>query len=67
MTGDVVKAMRHCPQPVIAAVEGVCAGAGAILAMASDLQAQAELMLTKDFHRAYEAFAARRKPLFEGD
>ena len=175
MTGDVVKAMRHCPQPVIAAVEGVCAGAGAILAMASDLryaapsarvaflfvrvglagcdmgacamlpriigqgrasellytgrsmsaeeglawgffnrvtepvfpsamelarelaagptlahamtkkmlheewnvsvdqaidmeaQAQAELMLTKDFHRAYEAFAARRKPVFEGD
>ena len=174
MTGDVVKAMRHCPQPVIAAVEGVCAGAGAILAMASDLryaapsakvaflfvrvglagcdmgacamlpriigqgrasellytgrsmgaeeglawgffnkvgdalalametarelaagptlahamtkemlheewnvtvdqaidmeaQAQAELMLTKDFKRAYEAFAAKRKPIFEGD
>jgi enoyl-CoA hydratase/carnithine racemase len=175
MTGDVVKAMRHCPQPVIAAVEGVCAGAGAILAMASDLryaapsakvaflfvrvglagcdmgacamlpriigqgrasellytgrsmnadeglawgffnqvkqqvlesalttarelaagpalahamtkqmlheewdvgvdkaidleaQAQAELMLTKDFHRAYEAFAVKRKPVFEGD
>jgi len=175
MTGDVVKAMRHCSQPVIAAVEGVCAGAGAILAMASDLryaapsakvaflfvrvglagcdmgacamlpriigqgrasellytgrsmsaeeglawgffnrvtepafpsamelakelaagptlahamtkkmlheewnvsvdraidmeaQAQAELMLTKDFHRAYEAFAAKRKPVFEGD
>jgi enoyl-CoA hydratase/carnithine racemase len=175
MTGDVVKAMRHCPQPVIAAVEGVCAGAGAILAMASDLryaapsakvaflfvrvglagcdmgacailpriigqgraaellysgrsmnaeegrawgffndlserpldmalalakelaagptlahamtkkmlheewhvpvdqaidmeaQAQAELMLTKDFHRAYEAFSAKRKPVFQGD
>jgi enoyl-CoA hydratase/carnithine racemase len=174
MTGDVVKAMRHCPQPIIAAVEGVCAGAGAILAMASDLryaapsakvaflfvrvglagcdmgacallprivgqgraaellysgrsmgaeeglawgffnkvgdalalametagelaagptlahavtkkmlheewnvtvdqaidmeaQAQAELMLTKDFKRAYEAFAAKRKPVFEGD
>jgi enoyl-CoA hydratase/carnithine racemase len=175
MTGDVVKAMRHCPQPVIAAVEGVCAGAGAILAMACDLryaapsakvaflfvrvglagcdmgacamlpriigqgraaellytgrsmgadeglawgffnkvvdqplgvsldiarelaggptlahamtkkmlheewnvtvdqaidmeaQAQAELMLTKDFQRAYEAFAAKRKPAFEGD
>ena len=174
MTGDVVKAMRHCPQPVIAAVEGVCAGAGAILAMASDLryaapsakvaflfvrvglagcdmgacamlpriigqgraaellytgrsmgaeeglawgffnkvgdalplametakelaagptlahamtkkmlheewnvtvdqaidmeaQAQAELMLSKDFKRAYEAFAAKRKPVFEGD
>jgi len=175
MTGDLVKAMRHCPQPVIAAVEGVCAGAGAILAMASDLRyaaasarvaflfvrvglagcdmgacamlpriigqgrasellytgrsmnaeeglawgffnrvadpvlsiamqaaqeladgptlahavtkkmlheewnltvdqaiemeavAQAKLMETKDFHRAYEAFAARRKPVFEGD
>jgi enoyl-CoA hydratase/carnithine racemase len=175
MTGELVKAMRHCPQPVIAAVEGVCAGAGAIIAMASDLryaapsaktaflfvrvglagcdmgacailprligqgraaellytgrsmsadeglawgffngladrvadlavekakelaagptlahamtkkmlhqewnagldeaiemeaQAQAILMQTKDFHRAYEAFAAKRKPVFEGD
>ena len=175
MTGDLVKAMRHCPQPVMAAVEGVCAGAGAILAMASDLrygapsakvaflfvrvglagcdmgacamlpriigqgraaellytgrsmsaeeglawgffnrvtddalaaaletakqlaegpnlahamtkkmlhqewnagideaiemeaQAQAMLMQTKDFHRAYEAFAAKRKPSFQGD
>jgi len=38
MTGDVVKAIRHCPQPVVAAVEGVCAGAGAILAMAADLR-----------------------------
>jgi enoyl-CoA hydratase/carnithine racemase len=175
MTGDLVKAMRHCPQPVIAAVEGVCAGAGAILAMACDLryaapsaktaflfvrvglagcdmgactilpriigqgraadllytgramsaeeglawgffngvtdrvvdfslekakelaagptlahamtkkmlhqewnagvdeaiemeaQAQAILMQTKDFHRAYQAFAAKQKPVFEGD
>jgi enoyl-CoA hydratase/carnithine racemase len=174
MTGDLVKAMRHCPQPVIAAVEGVCAGAGAILAMASDLRyasadakaaflfvrvglagcdmgacallpriigqgraaellytgrsmsaeegaawgfynavgdalalamkaaqdlaagptgahavtkqmlheewnvtvdraiemeavAQAKLMERKDFHRAYEAFAAKKKPAFEGD
>ena len=38
MTGDVVKAMRLCPQPVVAAIDGVCAGAGAILAMASDLR-----------------------------
>jgi enoyl-CoA hydratase/carnithine racemase len=38
MTGELVKAIRHCPQPVIAAVDGVCAGAGAILAMASDLR-----------------------------
>jgi enoyl-CoA hydratase/carnithine racemase len=38
MTGDLVKAMRHCPQPLVAAVDGVCAGAGAILAMASDLR-----------------------------
>jgi enoyl-CoA hydratase/carnithine racemase len=38
MTGDLVKAMRACPQPVIAAVDGVCAGAGAILAMASDIR-----------------------------
>ena len=38
MTGDVVKAMRLCPQPIIAAVDGVCAGAGAILAMAADLR-----------------------------
>src|SRR5690606_5636648 len=35
MTGDLVKAMRNCPQPIIAAVDGVCAGAGAILALAS--------------------------------
>ena len=38
MTGDLVKAMRHCPQPIVAAVDGVCAGAGAILAMGSDLR-----------------------------
>lgn len=38
MTGDVVEAMRACPQPIVAAVEGTCAGAGAILAMASDLR-----------------------------
>ncbi len=38
MTGDLVKAMRACPQPIIAAVEGTCAGAGAIMVMASDLR-----------------------------
>ncbi len=38
MTGDLVKAMRHCPQPIIAAIDGVCVGAGAILAMASDIR-----------------------------
>jgi enoyl-CoA hydratase/carnithine racemase len=150
MTGDLVRAVRACPQPIVAAVEGVCAGAGAILAMASDLriaspnaktaflftrvglsgadmgaeeglawgfwnrlsgnpladaqelardlargptlahaatkrqldaewhvpietaldmeaEAQARLMQTRDFHRAYEAFAAKRTPEFQGD
>ena len=38
MTGDLVKAMLHCGKPIIAAVDGVCAGAGAIIAMASDLR-----------------------------
>ncbi len=38
MTGAVVKAMRTCPQPIVAAVDGVCAGAGAILAMGSDMR-----------------------------
>jgi enoyl-CoA hydratase/carnithine racemase len=38
MTGDLVKAMRACPQPIVATIDGVCAGAGAILAMASDLR-----------------------------
>lgn len=38
MTGDLIKAMRTCPQPIVAAVDGVCAGAGAILAMGSDLR-----------------------------
>ena len=38
MTGDLVRAIRACPQIVIAAVDGVCAGAGAILAMASDMR-----------------------------
>lgn len=38
MTGDLVKAMRACPQPIVAAVEGICAGAGAIIAMAADMR-----------------------------
>src|SRR5579859_3197117 len=38
MTGDLVKAMRACPQPIVSAVEGICAGAGAIIAMASDMR-----------------------------
>ena len=38
MTGDLVQAMRNCPQPIIAAIDGACVGAGAILAMASDLR-----------------------------
>jgi enoyl-CoA hydratase/carnithine racemase len=38
MTGDLVKAMRGCPQPVISAIDGICAGAGAIIAMASDMR-----------------------------
>jgi enoyl-CoA hydratase/carnithine racemase len=37
-TGELVKAMRACPQPIVAAIDGICAGAGAILAMASDLR-----------------------------
>ena len=38
MTGDLVKAIRKCPQPVISAIDGICAGAGAAIAMASDLR-----------------------------
>ena len=38
MTGDLVKAIRNCPQPVIAAIDGVCVGAGAAIAMAADMR-----------------------------
>jgi len=38
MTGDLVKAMRHCPQPIVAAIDGICAGAGAMIALASDFR-----------------------------
>jgi enoyl-CoA hydratase/carnithine racemase len=146
MTGDLILAMRKCPQPIIAAIEGVCAGAGAMLALASDFryasptaktaflftrvglaeegerwgfynrivesaqlaqevaavaaslasgpsfahamtknmlhqewsmtveqaieaeaQAQAICMQTNDFERAYRAFVAKQKPVFEGN
>jgi enoyl-CoA hydratase/carnithine racemase len=46
MTGDLVRAMRACPQPIIAAVDGVCAGAGAILAMSSDIRLSTPLSKT---------------------
>jgi enoyl-CoA hydratase/carnithine racemase len=38
MTGELVASMRACPQPIVAAIDGICAGAGAIIAMASDLR-----------------------------
>ncbi len=38
LTGELVRAMRSCPQPIVAAIDGTCAGAGAILAMAADLR-----------------------------
>ncbi|VVE20263.1 enoyl-CoA hydratase [Pandoraea iniqua] len=38
MTGDLVKAMRACPQPIISAIDGICAGAGAMMALASDMR-----------------------------
>src|SRR5271165_6400827 len=38
LTGDLVKAMRACPQPIVAAIDGICVGAGAILALASDMR-----------------------------
>src|SRR5579862_2229156 len=38
MTGDLVKAMRACPQPIVSAIDGICMGAGAIIAMASDMR-----------------------------
>ncbi len=46
MTGDLVRAMRGCPQPIVASVDGVCAGAGAIMAMASDLRLSAPISKT---------------------
>jgi len=46
MTGDLIKAMRACPQPVISAVEGICAGAGAMMALASDMRLGTEAAKT---------------------
>jgi len=48
MTGDLIKAIRACPQPVVAAIDGVCVGAGACLAMASDLR-----LATRDAKTAF--------------
>ena len=38
MTGDLVKTMRNCPQPIVGAIDGICAGAGAMMALACDLR-----------------------------
>ena len=38
MTGDLIKAMRLCPQPIVAAIDGICAGAGAMMALAADMR-----------------------------
>ena len=38
MTGDLIKQMRLCPQPIIAAIDGICAGAGAMMALAADMR-----------------------------
>ncbi|AOY93447.1 enoyl-CoA hydratase [Cupriavidus sp. USMAA2-4] len=46
MTGDLVKAMRACPQPVISAIDGICAGAGAMMALASDMRLGTEAAKT---------------------
>jgi len=46
MTGDLIKAMRACPQPVISAVDGICAGAGAMMALASDMRLGTEAAKT---------------------
>ena len=71
MTGDLVKAMRLCPQPVIAAIDGVCAGAGAMLALASDLRlgtASAHLLFVftrrvgRRRHGCLHAVDARHRP-----
>ena len=115
MTGDLVKAMRGCPQPIVAmasdlrlgtarcktaflfnrvGLAGCDVGACAILpriigpsfangitktmlhhewamtpeqAIEAEAQAQAICMLTQDFRRAYEAFAAKQQPVFQGD
>ncbi len=66
MTGDLVKAMRACPQPVIAAVDGVCAGAGAIMAMASDLRIATPESRSSSTASAWRAATWARAPSFRG-
>ena len=46
MTGDLVKQMRLCPQPIIAAIDGICAGAGAMMALAADMRLGTQLAKT---------------------
>ncbi len=59
MTGELVKAMRACPQPIVAAVDGICAGAGAIVAMASDLRlGTARAKSSVVMHRAWASASA---------
>ena len=61
MTGDLVKAMRACPQPVIAAIDGVCAGAGAIVAMAMIAPAPAQTPSTATMIGCGQARIARTR------
>ena len=67
MTGDLVKAMRACPQPVVAAVDGVCVGAGAMIALAADLRIATPAARPPAPHdrsraeSAYDSRASRRR------
>ncbi len=46
MTGDLIRNMRHCPQPIVGAIDGICAGAGAMMALACDLRLGSPLTKT---------------------